>query len=114
MKSNENNVDTQDTSNDNSAKKSMIVSVNGRFDLQHEDDYVAKHHSKSTNNEKNSSITKNKIVFLPTPPTEPKQKQDSTHRPVRVRPKSSEINRTKSSSEKKTKTETTNRPRPKR
>ena len=72
----------------------MVVAVNGRFDLQNEDDYIAKHHNNETKN-----------LFLPTPPTEPKQ--DSTHRPLRVRPKSS--------SDKKTKIETTNnRQRPKR
>ncbi len=80
----------------------MIVAVNGRFDIQNEDDYIAKNHLKSNHNQNNTS----KTLFLPTPPKEPKQKQDSIHRPLPVRPKSS--------SDKKNKIETTNRQRPKR
>lgn len=77
----------------------MIVSVNGQFDLQDEDDYIAKHQTKSSKSD-------NKILFLPTPPTEPRQKQDLPPRPFPVRPKSS--------SDKNNKTEVTNRQRPKR
>jgi hypothetical protein len=104
LKSNENNMDNQD-------KKSMIVSINGQFDLRDEDDYTAKHNPKSTNDDNN------KLAFLPAPPTEPKQKQDLPPRPFLIRPKSSDSGRrndTKSSSDKKNKTETTNRQRPKR
>jgi hypothetical protein len=100
FKSNENHLDSQDISNSTSLKKSMIVAVNGRFDMQDEDDYIAKHHVKSSNDEKNRNL------FLPTPPREPKQKQDSIHRPFSVRPKSS--------SDKKSKTEATSGERPKR
>jgi len=84
----------------------MIVAVNGRFNMQDEDDYTAKHHVKSSNNENNTSINTNRNLFLPKPPTEPKQKQDSTHRSFQVRPKSS--------SDKKSKTETISRQRPQR
>jgi len=84
----------------------MIVAVNGRFDMQDEDDYIAKHHVKSSNDENNRLINKNRNLFLPKPPTEPKQKQDSIHRPFSVRPKSS--------SDKKSKTEATSGERPKR
>ncbi len=101
FKSNENNI-----SNSTSSKNSMVVAVNDRFDIQDEDDYTAKHPIKSLNGENNTLTTKNKNLFLPTPPREPKQKQDSSHRPSPVRPKSS--------SDKKNKTETTGRQRPKR
>jgi hypothetical protein len=87
----------------------MVVSVNGQFDLKDEDDYTAKNNPKSTNDENN------KVKFLPTPPTEPKQKQDSSHRPFLVRPKSSDSGkRNDTNSTKKNKTETMNRQRPKR
>ncbi|CAF2411361.1 unnamed protein product [Rotaria sp. Silwood2] len=122
-KSNENNNDTQDmsseTSNSTVSKKSMVVAVNGRFDLQDEDDYIAKHHAKSTTNNNNISTANNKISFLPVPPTEPKKNQDIPHRPFQVRPKSSDsgrrtnTNSAKLSSDKKNKTETTIRQRPK-
>lgn len=77
----------------------MIVAVNGQFNLQDEDDYTAKQHTKSSNNDQ-------KNLYLPTPPTEPKQKQDSPSRPFSVRPKSS--------SDKKNKTDIIDRQRPKR
>ncbi len=108
LKANDN--DSQDTQNSTSIRKSMVVSVNGQFDLKDEDDYTAKHDPNTTN----------KVLFLPTPPTEPKQNQDKPRRPFPVRPKSSEsvrrtdINSTRSSFDKKNKTETTNRQRPKR
>jgi Mg-chelatase subunit ChlI len=86
----------------------MIVAVNGRIEMQDEDDYTAKYQPVS------SMKTENKHLFLPTPPKEPKQKQNSSRRPFPVRPKSSETSRTKSSTDKKNKTETNNRQRPKR
>ncbi|CAF0975606.1 unnamed protein product [Rotaria sp. Silwood1] len=122
-KSNENNNDTQDMSkvisNSTVSKKSMVVAVNGRFNLQDEDDYIAKHHVKSINNDNNMSTTNNKMSFLPAPPTEPKKKQDLPPRPFPVRPKSSDsgrrtdTNSVKLSTDKKNKTETTTRQRPK-
>jgi len=97
-KSNENNLDNQDLSIDTSlsaasSKKTMIVAVNGRFDLQNEDDYTA--------------LTK-KSMFIPVPPTEPKRKTNSAHRPTLVRPKSSTIEK------KSSQLETTVKERPKR
>ncbi|CAF1118070.1 unnamed protein product [Rotaria sordida] len=118
-KSNENNNETQNmlkaTSNSTVSKKAMIVAVNGRFDLQDEDDYIAKHHMKSTTTTNNN----NKISFLPAPPTEPKKNQDLPHRPFPVRPKSSDSGRRTNtnsanlSSDKNTKIQTTTRQRPK-
>jgi len=114
LKSKANDNDSQDTQNSTSTRKSMVVSVNGQFDLKDEDDYTAKHDPNTTTN------VNNKVLFLPTPPTEPKQNQDKPRRPLPVRPKSSEsvrrtdTNSTRSSLDKKNKTETTNRQRPKR
>jgi hypothetical protein len=85
----------------------MIVAVNGRIEMQDEDDYTAKHQPVS------SMKTENKSLFVPTPPKEPKQKQGASRRPFLVRPKSSEINRTKLSTDKKNKSDYNNRQRPK-
>ncbi|CAF0873620.1 unnamed protein product [Adineta ricciae] len=90
-----------------SGQNSMIVSVNGRFDLQNEDDYIAKQSLKS------DKASPERISYLPTPPTEPKKKQDKPPRPFLVRPKSSEsARRVDSSSNKKSKADKTNRQRP--
>ena len=91
----------------------MIVSVNGRFDLRNEDEYTATNETKSTD-DKDQSIpeVKNKLIFLPAPPTEPKQRHDGPHRPFPIRPKSSDsakrtnTNQTKISSGRSNKTET--------
>ncbi|CAF1409267.1 unnamed protein product [Adineta steineri] len=107
----ETNNEIEDITDPISTRKSMIVSVNGQFALQDEDDYTAK---------KSHSTTNNKILFLPTPPTEPKQKQDKPSRPFSIRPKSSDnIKRTnnnnsnRASTDKKNNTEPTIRQRPK-
>ena len=87
----------------------MVVSVNGRFDLQNEDDYTAKQSLKSDNDHSQ------RISYLPTPPTEPKTKQDKPPRPFLVRPKSSDgARRVDSSSHKKSNADKTNRQRPTR
>ncbi|UJR21241.1 hypothetical protein I4U23_024336 [Adineta vaga] len=98
----------EDKTSPSTSKNSMIVSVNGRFDLQHEDDYIAKQTLKSNNN------FPEKLSFLPTPPTEPKKNQNKPPRPYPIRPKSSEtIRKTDTNSTKKTTSDSTNRQRPK-
>lgn len=121
---NENSSDAQNTSNINSnatiSKKSMVVAVNGRFDLQDEDDYTAKNRVITTDGNENTTKTNNKLSFLPAPPSEPRKSQDLPPRPFPVRPKSSDatkrtdINSMKLSSDKKNKTNSNDRPRPKR
>ncbi|CAF3345152.1 unnamed protein product [Rotaria socialis] len=120
---NESSSDTQDTSqitsNSATSKRSMVVAVNGRFDLQDEDDYIAQHQVKPTNGRDQGSKTTNKVAFLPVPPTSPKPIQDLPPRPYPVRPKSSDsvkrtdVNSEKLSTDKKNKTDTANRQRPK-
>jgi hypothetical protein len=109
------------TTNSISSQQPMIVAVNGRFDLQNADDYTAKHHRESSDNDDNdTTTTNNTVLFLPTPPIEPKQRQDPPRRPFSIRPKSSDsgrrsdANAIKSSADNKNKTETANRQRPTR
>ena len=99
------------TTSSTASQKSMIVAINGRFDLQHADDYTAKDSHKST--------AKNKVSFLPKPPSEPKPEHGASRRVFAVRPKSSDSGKRVTApgakaSENKTKSETNHRPRPKR
>lgn len=94
FKSNENHFDSQNTfdfsGTTSLSKKSMIVAVNDRIELQDEDDYIAKHTSFTSNTNGNDSFdTTNKPLFIPTPPTEPKPQQQCVRGPFIVRPKSS-------------------------
>lgn len=79
-------------------KKSMLVSINGGFELQNEDDYMAKdgingrqHDSDSDsddedNNKKRSSTEITKPKFVPTPPTDANPRQDPSKSQTSVRP----------------------------
>ena len=82
---------------------SMVVSINGGFEIQSEDDYTAKRSAKSpspkSSDEENgkSSGKVKKLSFLPTPPADEKgddssPKSQAPHRsfPPAVRPKSSD------------------------
>lgn len=66
----------------------MVVSINGQFQLQDEDDYTAK---------KGLTTDEPKSTFVPTPPTNPKPKQDSLKpqrpTPSLARPTSSDSSR---------------------
>lgn len=99
---------TNMTTSSAGSQKSMIVAINGRFDLQSADDYTAKDSAKFA--------TKSKVSFLPQPPSEPKPEQSSLRRLVGARPKSSESGKrlttssAKSSAENKTKSDARQRP----
>jgi hypothetical protein len=87
-----------------SSQKSMLVSINGGFELQDEDDYIAKRPTNGRqlkfnddDNDKKTSNANTKVAFIPTPPTEAKPRQDplkpqapARPYPSMTRPKSSD------------------------
>jgi hypothetical protein len=97
-----NNIDIEDTSNmtsklSSSSQKSMVVSINGGFELQTEDDYTAKRQINFNHDDNNKTSTTNvKSTFVPTPPTQAKQQKDLRKPPPPYRPSPS-MNRPKSS-----------------
>jgi hypothetical protein len=94
------------TKSSSSSQKSMVVSINGEFELQNEDDYMAKNQTKFDNdddNDRKSSTRNMKTTFLPTPPTETKQRQDSLKPQAPQRPYSSTTRPESSDSGKRTK-----------
>ncbi len=129
-----NNTDMHEPSNmttksSSSSQKSMVVAINGGFELQNEDDYIAKQQKKYYNDNKTSTGNM-KGTFLPTPPTDAKQRRDpfkpqAPQRPYSSsdRPKSSDSGKrtnysssatSRSWSDNKNKSTTNNQQRPKR
>lgn len=106
-------------------QKSMVVAINGEFEIQDEDDYTAKRQTNLSNGTDNKEV---KPIFTPMPPTEAKQRQDPLKSqrpaPLLVRPKSSDNNKrtisnlnnstSKSWSDDKNKSSVNNKQRPKR
>jgi hypothetical protein len=109
-KTNNDAIDDIDDTTDRPAKsssshKSMVVSVNGEFKLQNEDEYTAKRQTKFNDDDDDDdkhhpkvSTTNPKVTYMPAPPTEAKPQQNSNkppapHRsyPSATRPKSSDI-----------------------
>ncbi len=85
------------TESSSSPQKSMVVAINGGFEIQNEDDYIAKGQIRFSNGEKKTTTGNTKGAFVPKPPTEAKQRQDPLkppppHRPYpsMARPKSSD------------------------
>jgi hypothetical protein len=117
-----------------SSQKSMVVSINGGFELQDEDDYTAKNSTNGRqirfndddNNEKKTSAANTKVTYIPAPPTEAKPRQDPLKpqpppRPYQsmTRPKSSDSGKrtesvSKSLPDRRNKSTTNNQQRPKR
>jgi hypothetical protein len=77
-------------------QKSMVVAINGGFEIQNEDDYTAKGQIRFSNDEKKTTVGNAKSAFVPTPPTEAKQRQDPSKPPFPHRPYPS-VTRPKSS-----------------
>ena len=75
--------------------RSMLVAINGGFELQNEDDYTAKGGIRFANDQKPSSVGSGRTGgFVPRPPTEEKKTTDSSKpprpHPTSTRPKSSD------------------------
>lgn len=88
-----NHTDQDETkSSSTPSQKPMVVSINGEFQLQGEDDYTAKR-----NVNKENSIDNSKTTFIPSPPSDPKPKQNSLKpqrpTPSLARPTSSDSSR---------------------
>lgn len=95
-----NNSDIHDTSDmttksSSSSQKSMVVSINGGFELQNEDDYIAKGQVRYPNDEKTNSTSNRQDAIVPKPP--PPRTETKSQRPhsSSTRPKSSDSSKRK-------------------
>jgi hypothetical protein len=85
-----------------SSQKSMVVSINGGFELQDEDDYTAKRQTKFQDDNKKTPSGVTKVTYTPTPPTEAKKQQASLKPSAPPRPHSSTTRPKSSDSSKRT------------
>jgi hypothetical protein len=91
-----------------SSQKSMVVAINGEFEIQDIDDYTAKQGTgfhDDDHDDKKPSTGNTKMTYIPTPPTEAKQRQDPSKPqapqrpfPSKTRPKSSDSSKRTDSS----------------
>ena len=89
-----------------SLQRSMVVSINGGFEIQNEDDYTAKGQVRFPDDEKKAKTGNGKGSFTPAPPTEPKQQQDPTKPRPPQRPFQSTTRPSSSDSSRRTNTST--------
>lgn len=86
------------TKSSSSMQNSMVVSINGGFEIQNEDDYIAKGETRFPNGQKKNLVGSARGPFVPAPPTEAKQQPDPSKPqrpyPSGTRPKSSDASRT--------------------
>ena len=85
--------------------RSMVVAINGGFELQDEDDYIAKGGTRFADNDQNrNAVGSARVTFVPRPPSEEKQRTDSSKPPRPLlsssRPKSSDVGKRSDSSNK--------------
>lgn len=75
-------------------QRSMLVAINGGFELQNEDDYTAKGGNQFSNGQTTKAVGSRTGGFVPRPPTEEKKTTDSSKPPrpypTSTRPKSSD------------------------
>lgn len=83
--------------------RSMVVAINGGFELQDEDDYIARSGTRfADNNQERNPVGSARVTYIPRPPSEERQPTDSS-RPPRPfpsssRPKSSDVGKRSDSS----------------
>ena len=68
------------------SQRPMVVSINGGFEIQNEDDYTAKGQTRTPNDVRKTSVGSSRNIFAPTPPTEAKQRLDPLKLPPPPRP----------------------------